>query len=614
MKIASQRTRIWRLTLATIAGFAVWETDSARAQSPYSVVSWYDEFDGTSIDPSRWSFQLGTGSQYGLDGWGNNELQYYTARTSNARVADGLLTITARRESYGGQAYTSARLTTQNQFNQTGGRFEMRAALPLGQGLWPAFWMLPATSSYGGWAASGEIDILEARGQNPGEVVNTIHFGGRWPENSYQGSTYRLPNGGSIADFHTYAVEWDLAPTPQLRWYVDDRLTWRTTDWWSTGGAYPAPFDAPFHLLLNLAVGGNFVGSPDGTTPFPASMQVDYVRAYEAAPSDIVIDVAAGANRSQLAAGYGRILTADSVSKTGAGELIFDTANPYSGTTVVAQGRLRVTAAEAVAASPVRVNAGATLAAEVGAALTAPSVTLAGGTLEATALAIKTTGIRRLVVESGRIAGLPAVDVGPGGLLQLSSTSRVTMEAGRLSVTEAFGGGLVDLGAGELRIAAGGITAANLRVDILAGRNGGSWNGTAGITSSIARASAGGARTVGYLVSAAGNATVSLAAPGDTNLDGQVNIFDLVSINGAGTYGTGQPAVWSEGDFTYDGVTDIFDLVAIGGGDAYGRGNYFPQAAAGTAAAAVPEPAFYSVFSSVFWLFAALLAGRPKTV
>lgn len=159
----------------------------ARAQGNYPVLSWYDEFDGSRVDPDRWSFEHGTGSQFGLDGWGNNELQYYTSRTENARVADGLLTISARRESFGGQAYTSARLTTRGHFAQTGGRFEMRAALPLGQGLWPAFWMLPATTSYGGWAASGEIDIMEARGQSPGKVVNTIHYGGSWPNNEYRG-------------------------------------------------------------------------------------------------------------------------------------------------------------------------------------------------------------------------------------------------------------------------------------------------------------------------------------------------------------------------------------------------------------------------------------------
>jgi hypothetical protein len=159
-------------------------------------------------------------------------------------------------------------------------------------------------------------------------------------------------------------------------------------------------------------------------------------------------------------------------------------------------------------------------------------------------------------------------------------------------VAETGGGGRVDLGAGEIAIAAGGITAADLRADIIAGRNGGGWNGTAGITSSAA-AAAGGTRAVGYVVAGDGSAKVSFSASGDVNLNGQVDVFDLVSVNSAGKYGSGSAAVWGQGDFNYDGVTNVFDLVSINTAGAYGRGNYFPAApSAGSlgSPAAVPEP------------------------
>jgi autotransporter-associated beta strand protein len=587
----SLRPRRTILTVAVAcwaAGAAFSLFPAARAQSGYPVLSWYDEFDGTSVDPGRWSFELGTGSQFGLTGWGNNELQHYTGRQSNASVANGLLSITARREQYAGQAFTSARLTTRGHFAQTGGRFEIRAALPLGQGLWPAFWMLPATNDYGGWAASGEIDILEARGQDPGKVVTTIHYGGSWPNNEYRGVTLTLPRGGSIADFHTYALEWDVAPTAELRWYIDDRLAWKTSQWWSEGGAYPAPFDKPFNLMLNLAVGGNFVGSPDGSTPFPATMQVDYVRAYQAAAADIVINVPTGRSQSQFAAGYAQVLTANSLTKTGLGELVLDADNLYTGPTAVTGGKLRVTTPRALANSAVRVEADTTLAVSPG--FVAPSVRLAGGTLLAGRLAIEAAGIQRLEVASGGLAGDPDVVVGPGGMLTLAAASRATLSVASLAVAEEWGGGLIDLGAGAVRIAAGGITAADLLADLRAGRAGGSWTGTTGITSTTARNSSGGSRTIGYRIDSEGGATVSFAAPGDVDLDGTVNVFDLVAINGSGTYNTGRPAVWNEGDFTYDGTTDIFDLVAIGSGATYGRGTYFPTSAVQPALSPVPEP------------------------
>jgi autotransporter-associated beta strand protein len=353
--------------------------------------------------------------------------------------------------------------------------------------------------------------------------------------------------------------------------------------------------------MLNLAVGGNFVGNPNGSTTFPATMQVDYVRAYEAAPANILIDVPTGASQSQSDAGYARILSAAEVRKQGGGELVFTEENSYSGPTLVEAGRLRLAAGRALVGSPTIVTAGGTLTITTGLLATLPKLTLAGGILEADRLFVGTTGIPRLDVVAGVVMGGPSLTVEAGGRVTLPTGSRVSLAAGSLVVAETWDGGLVDLGAGEIVIAPGGISAADLRADLLAGRNGGTWTGTSGISSTAAAASIGGARTLGYLTEASGAIRISYAAPGDTNLDGSVSVFDLVSVSGSGTYGTGGSSVWAQGDFTYDGVTNVFDLVAVGGGDAYGRGSYFPQASA-TAVAPVPEPAVSA------W-FAAILAG-----
>lgn len=262
---------------------------------------WRDEFSGASIDTTRWAFDLGRGfvgadGTTVVDGWGNNELQCYTRDTSNAFVRAGRLHIRAMPSTQEGCAYTSARMKTRAPdgralFAQRYGRFEWRARLPLGRGLWPALWMLPLADAYGTWAGSGEIDVMEARGQTPSTVLGTLHYGGRWPANTYTGADYVLPRGGSIADFHTYAVEWEPG---RMRWFVDGVQTQEQGFWWSSArrdgtkpadaselNPWPAPFDQPFYLVMNLAVGGNFLGNPDSTTPFPGVMEVDFVRVYE---------------------------------------------------------------------------------------------------------------------------------------------------------------------------------------------------------------------------------------------------------------------------------------------------------------------------------------------
>jgi beta-glucanase (GH16 family) len=242
------------------------------------VLVWSDEFNGTEVDTSKWTFQLGDGTDYFLpSGWGNNEQQWYTEE--NATVADGFLTITAREESVEpGFNFTSARLRSLRKGDWTYGRMEMRAKMPLGKGLWSAFWMMPTDSVYGGWAASGEIDIIEYLGDDPEEVFGTIHYGGSWPNNTFSGTPYRLSSGSFHEEFHEFAIEWEEG---EIRWYVDGEHYGTKTEWYSDGGDFPAPFDKRFHLLLNLAVGGNLPGAPDANTQFPQEYVIDYVRVYQ---------------------------------------------------------------------------------------------------------------------------------------------------------------------------------------------------------------------------------------------------------------------------------------------------------------------------------------------
>ena len=235
--------------------------------------------DAARLDPETWYFETGDGCP-DLCGWGNNELEWYLP--DSAELRDGLLVITARNESSNGKDYTSARINTRDRFAFRYGRIEARMRLPGGQGLWPAFWLLPQESIYGTWAASGEIDVVEAvnlGGAGGNTVHGTIHFGGAAPENESAGLSYLVPQDAT-AEFHTYALEWDVA---EIRWYVDDVPYHMENAWWSEGGDPPAPFDQSFYILFNVAVGGNWPGAPDGTTQFPATLEVDYVRVYSGA-------------------------------------------------------------------------------------------------------------------------------------------------------------------------------------------------------------------------------------------------------------------------------------------------------------------------------------------
>ena len=253
---------------------------------------WSDEFDGSTLDASKWAYELGNwkldaNGNYITNGWGNNEQEFYTH--SNASVHDGILTIAARKEHYsdpvqGEYEYTSARLSTQHLFSVCGGRIEVRARCDAGKSLWPAIWMLPEESVYGGWAASGEIDIMEGWGSTPEKICGTVHFGDVWPNNTYLTNEYMFPSGDSAESWHVYAVEWEYG---EIRWYVDDILYSKQTDWYSANHAYPAPFDQNFYLILNLAVGGHFDGV-DGIYADPSAFadgerhfDIDYVRVYD---------------------------------------------------------------------------------------------------------------------------------------------------------------------------------------------------------------------------------------------------------------------------------------------------------------------------------------------
>jgi len=239
---------------------------------------WADEFDGDTLNTEKWSYQTGTGTEYGLDRWGNNELQYY--QEENVSVGDGVMTITAKRENVGGSQFTSGRIRTPETGDWTYGRFEFRAKMPEGQGLWAAIWMLPTDENYGGWASSGEIDIMEYLGQDTSTVHGTIHYGGQWPDNQYRGTNYVTDDTAFHKKFHTFALEWEEG---KLRWYVDGELfqDLGTGTWYSSVAAFPAPFNRRFHLLINLAVGGNWPGPPNSSTTFPQELVIDYVRVYQ---------------------------------------------------------------------------------------------------------------------------------------------------------------------------------------------------------------------------------------------------------------------------------------------------------------------------------------------
>lgn len=275
-------------------------TSSASAREGWELI-WSDEFDGETVDRTKWAFDTGNRLyvpelDMWVDGWGGGEQEYHTDRPENAFVRNGQLTIRARRENYEGFAYTSARMHTKGRFEKTYGRFEIRARLPVVRGIHCGVALFPANNAYGVWAASGEIDVMEAIGSKPKQVLGTIHFGSTAPHNTHESAIYELPHG-DIGDDHIYALEWEPGT---LRWYVDAHLYSKRTSWWSCSkttekglgdlpagphecNAFPAPFDKPFYFFLCVAVGSHLGGSPIADETFPADMVIDHVRIYERA-------------------------------------------------------------------------------------------------------------------------------------------------------------------------------------------------------------------------------------------------------------------------------------------------------------------------------------------
>ncbi|PZE64082.1 glycoside hydrolase family 16 protein [Curtobacterium sp. MCBD17_021] len=255
---------------AGITGVAALRPETARAATTPALLA-ADEFDGpagSAPNPGIWRYDLGGG------GWGNGELEVYTdSRRNSALDGNGNLVITARREADG--SYTSARLTSQGTYSVQYGRVEARIRIPRGQGIWPAFWMLGADLPQVGWPACGEIDVMENIGREPGTVHGTVHGPGYSGAEGIGGGA-TLPQGAFADDFHVYAVDWRPG---SISWSVDG-ATYRTITPTDTNGD-PWVFDKPFFVILNVAVGGGWPGSPDATTRFPQQMLVDWIRVWQ---------------------------------------------------------------------------------------------------------------------------------------------------------------------------------------------------------------------------------------------------------------------------------------------------------------------------------------------
>jgi beta-glucanase (GH16 family) len=232
---------------------------------------WADEFNGSSLDLTFWNQEIGNNN-----GWGNNELEYYTNSTKNTFVSNGNLIIEARKEPISGFNYSSGRMTTQNKKNFQFGRIDIRAKLPVSKGMWPALWMLGSNINTTPWPACGEIDIMELIGNFPSRVYGTMHWKPVSGTNVNKGSEYNLPSGNFSDKFHVFSIIWT---TDQIKWLVDDQLFFTGTK--ADMGAANYPFNAPEFFIFNVAVGGNWPGPPDVSTTFPQRMFVDYVRVFQ---------------------------------------------------------------------------------------------------------------------------------------------------------------------------------------------------------------------------------------------------------------------------------------------------------------------------------------------
>lgn len=280
MKLSRKKTGGYSLlSLATLCLFTIIATGCEADQNQqleertWQLV-WGDDFDGSagqSVDASKWTYDIGTGE----NGWGNREFQYYTDRPENVSLdGNGNLLITARRETFAGAPFTSARIKTQGLFEQAYGRFEARMKTPYGPGIWPAFWLLGANIDDVNWPQCGEIDVMELRGNAPNRIAGTVHGPGYSGGNAVSGD-FVLDNSRFDEEYHVFAIEWS---EDQIDFFVDDFLYKRITPK-DTPGEWV--YDKPFFMILNLAVGGDYVGFPTSQTPFPQSITVDYIRVYK---------------------------------------------------------------------------------------------------------------------------------------------------------------------------------------------------------------------------------------------------------------------------------------------------------------------------------------------
>lgn len=248
-------------------------TDEKQTVAQFTELVMADEFDTNGApNTAIWNYNIGTGN----NGWGNGELQYYTDRTENVTVQNGILIITANKEDFNGSSYTSARLLTKGKFEQTYGRFETRMRLPYGKGIWPAFWLLGDDSNGTQiWPQIGEIDIMEYVGDKPTSIFGTVHGPG-YSGGQSVGKSYTLQNDRFDTGFHIFGIEWG---PDYINFYVDDVLYNQITpkdvpgEWVFNRG--------PFYIILNLAIGGALPGSPNAETVFPQTLLVDYVRVYK---------------------------------------------------------------------------------------------------------------------------------------------------------------------------------------------------------------------------------------------------------------------------------------------------------------------------------------------
>ncbi len=275
----------WSRILAIVTLLGFWSAVPPSARADTNIV-WSDEFNGATLDTNKWIYEIGNG----INGWGEGELEYYSSSPQNVYVTNGFLHLVAQRQNTNGFSYTSGKIMTQGLFYKAYGRFDFRAKLPPGAGLWPAFWMLSQNSPYGGEPNDGEIDVMESLGNHTDRVTGTIHYGGQNGQDIQTGQTYIFPAGQVTTDFHVYSLNWQ---SNKFQWLIDGILYENVTNWYANIGTssakypYPAPFDTPFFIILQVAVGGGYTGIFNTNTinaSLPAEMVVDYVRVYDVTP------------------------------------------------------------------------------------------------------------------------------------------------------------------------------------------------------------------------------------------------------------------------------------------------------------------------------------------